>query len=234
MSTYLQLCQATALDSGTVPGTGSPSSVESQTGRLYRIVTFVANAWRDIQRERQNWRWMSAEFTGTTISGVQAYDAAAMGISSRFGHWIFRGDGDDEDLFSLYGSSQSDEGLLCVIPWERFRRERMIGSAASQTGKPSEVTRNPANELVFYPIPDGAYTVRGRYQKAPQTLAGNTDVPEMPEQFHDLIKWKALMLLGNYDENPNQMPFWGGQYKSILTQLETDQLPRMQMAGPLA
>lgn len=235
MSTFLQLCQDVARESGTVPNIGQPSTVTGQEGRLSRIVTWTASAYTDIQRHKSHWRWLHADFSGQTISGTRTYDAAAMSISERFSRWIFQGE-EADNLFSIYKTSegQDTEGFLTFIDWSRFRREFMVGSAATETGNPGYITVNDQNELVLYPTPDAAYTLRGVYYKSPQTLTVDADVPEMPEDFHIAVMWRALMLMGVFDEAPNQVPNWTAEYYKVMQELRSHQLPRVRLAGALA
>ncbi|KKK65505.1 hypothetical protein LCGC14_2973440, partial [marine sediment metagenome] len=79
MSTYLQLSQDVARESGTVSGT-NPTAVASQTGRLLKIVEWVAQAWVEIQNLHADWRWMQKTFSGDTASGNGQYTPASWTI----------------------------------------------------------------------------------------------------------------------------------------------------------
>lgn len=235
MSTYLQLCQDAARESGTVSNIGQPETTTGQTGRLLRILKWVTKAYEDIQRQQNAWRWMNADFSGETVAAVQQYDAEAMGITERFSRWICYTD-DGDQLFSLYKTSegQADEGFLQFVDWNKFRRDLMTGSAATQQGRPIYFTIDTENKLRLWPTPDAAYTLRGAYYKAPQSLSDDADTPEMPAEFHDVIVWRALMLLGQFDEAFNQIGGWNAEYQSIMDELRLHQLPRMKVRSTLA
>lgn len=235
MSTYLEICQDVARESGTVPTIGQPDTITGLSGRLLRIANWVNDAHKDIQRMYETWRWLNADFSGQTIASTQNYNAASMGISSRFSRWVTRGQR-ERDTFSIYLTSegQEREQFLEFIEWENFRFTVMVGGNATREGKPIYVSINDQRELVFYPTPDAAYTVRGRYYKAPQTLTVDADTPEMPEEFHDIIKWRALMLMGLFDEAFEQYAGWTQEYNRMLDQLTDSQLPRLMTPGPLA
>ncbi len=157
MPTFLALAQAVARDSGTVSDLTAPATVTGQTGRLSRIVNWTADAYGDIQRRRDDWRWLRREFSGQTIAAVQRYASTGLSISSRFKHWVFHSDG-GEPTFSIFKTAdgQSGEGWLAYVPWHEFRRIYLFGSAADDTGKPAYVTVDPQNKLVLYPIPVNA------------------------------------------------------------------------------
>ena len=59
MSTYLQLCQKLRQECE-VGGTG-PSAVTGQTGELARLVTWIADAYTELQQE-YDWLWLRSEF----------------------------------------------------------------------------------------------------------------------------------------------------------------------------
>lgn len=234
MSTFLELCQEVAEDSGTIPTIGDPSTTVGQTGRLLRIVNWVKRAHNDVQRLERSWRWMEADFSGNVIAAQQAYAPAEMGIS-RFGHWIFKDEaGGNTFTFYTTADGQAGEGTLDLLPWDEFRRDFMVGSNATETGKPAYLTVNPSNQLVLWPIPDATGTLRGRYKKGLQTLSADSDTPEMPEEFHAVIKWRALMYMATFDEAMEQFPLFDLAYNQALDQLRADQLPRITVKAVLA
>ncbi|UWQ30259.1 hypothetical protein [Leisingera sp. M523] len=235
MSTYLQLCQDAARESGTVSNIGQPETTENQTGRLLRILKWVTKAYEDIQRSQNAWRWMHADFSAETVAAVQQYDAEAMGINERFSRWVVHDD-DGDNQFSIYKTSEGQvtEGFLNFVDWAWFRRNLMTGGQASKQDKPYYFSIDNENKLRLWPTPDAAYTVRGVYYKAPQSLAADADTPEMPAEFHDVIVWRALMLLGQFDEAFNQIGGWNAEYTRIMGELRLHQLPRIQVRSTLA
>jgi len=235
MSTFVELCQEVAKDSGTISNLGQPATVTGQIGRLSRIVDWTKDAYNDIQRRNENWRWMQSDFTGQTIAGTRNYNAASMSISERFASWVFR-DFWDMEKFSLYltADGPAEEGYLRYVDYEDFRRHYLYGNYSLREGKPTVVSINNADELVFYPKPDDIYTVRGQYRKSEQILTLDADVPEMPSEYHQAIKWRALILLGTYDEAMEQAPIWQKNYLDIIARLVDNQLPRITTGGPLA
>lgn len=232
MSTFLQLSQQVASESGTISGT-QPSSVANQTGRLGKIVQWTKDAWISIQTSHSTWRWMRGEFEGPTIANQQRYDGSDFGVTDRFADWICTFD-QTEDRFSMHDPDigVSDEGRLVYLDWDTFYTTQLRG--AQTAGKPYYFSIDPEGKLALSPKPDKAYIVRGPYLKDVQELSANGDIPEMPARFHRLIVEAALMYLGTHDESPNQLPLWRLQELKRFSELERDQLPKIQLCGPLA
>lgn len=233
--TYLELCQEVARESGTISTIGLPASVTGQTGREARIVSWVDMAWNDIQTTRENWRWMRLNFVGQTVANVRNYQWDALGIASRFSHFVYQGE-DGDNLISLYKTSEGEgnEGLLSFVEYNEFRRTILVGASEEQTGHPRLYTINDQGSLALHPIPDDVYTIRGRFHRAPQALVNDSDVPEMPAQFHRAITYRALMLLAQHDEAQLQYQFAASEFNRYMDRLEQHQLPRFTLAGALA
>ena len=221
MATFLQLCQQTARDSGTVSGV-QPATVVAQTGWLGSIVAAVATAWSDIQNTRGGWAWMRQDFTGGLLANTAEYTPASFGITDH-ASWLFGVAGDGVTVY-LTATGVSDEGPMRRINWDDWRR--LYGRGAQTPGRPVHYAVRPRDSaLCFGPTPDAAYTVKGEYRSAPQVLAANADIPAMPERFHDAIKYRALMLLGEHDEAPAAVNYPMGEYRRVMGELMRDQLP---------
>lgn len=235
MSTFLQLVQAVARESGTVPNVGEPATLTNQTGRMARIINWVIDAYEQIQIDEKDWLWLVAGFEGTAAASTRAHDGAALSISERFSNWVTN-DEDGRGTFTLQEPAlgREDEAPICEVEYAAFRRTYLVGTASEEVGRPRAFAIDPQGRVVFYPLPDKGYTVRGQYRKAPQTLAVDADVPEMPAEFHDAIKWRALVFLGVFDENGTQTPAWQSAHNRIFSRLRTHQMPKISLGGPLA
>lgn len=217
MSTFLELCRYVAKESGTVPGENRPASVLNQVGREGKIVRWTNNAYHWVQLQQPAWRWLQGEFTGPTIAGTQRYTITRMAQ--------LRYPLDDiANQWTIYKTSLglTDVGRMIFLEWDEFYSHKLRG--VQESGRPSYFTLSPNNEIVLYPIPDATYTMRGIYIKTPQALVENTDVPEMPERFHEIIKWKALLYLGADDESVVQLPMWRMELMQMMSALEDSQL----------
>lgn len=231
MSTFLELCQDAARESGTVTGT-LPSTVESQTGRLAKIVSWTAEAWLQIQNSRNAWFFHRKEFPATakTSANTKRYLPASWNIDD-FAAWLH-----EEDSITIYLESEgvADEDSIRQISWQdyRYRYER----GAQTANRPLHYAISPANEFCIGPAPDGVYVLRGEYRRTAQILAANADVPLCDPRFHKVIPWKAVLLLIAHDEAPpDRLATANFEYMNYMQALERDQLPRIGLAAePLA
>lgn len=232
MSSFLQLCQRVASESGVVTDDGSPASVAGQTGRLAKIVSWTNKAWEAIQTSRNDWLWMEGEATSTAvIPGTRRYSAADFAIT-RFSRWLPSRDPAYPTWF-LYptDSGVNYEGPLQVIPWGQFYAERMRGAASAQTGRPREFTIAPDLDVVLFPTPDAACTISTRFRKSVQALADNEDIPECPADHHEVIVYRALMMLATHDEAMAQGKDWSVEYQWRFAKLVNEQTPEVRIGG---
>lgn len=231
MSTYLQLCQKLASETGTA-GDDQPETVSGQAGRLKKMVRWVNDAHRLIQTTHRTWRWLEGSFSGTTTASTQAYSGSDMNVSSRFAEFLCMGDIEDRYWSYLTATGDSDDGQLKYMSWRDFTLKYNRGEQTD--GRPIHFTIQPDGRLALGPTPDASYTVRGPYLKDVQELSADGDIPEMPSRFHDLIVEVALTYwVGAHDETP-QVGIWHLRQIPRFRQLEREQLPALEMPGPFA
>jgi hypothetical protein len=222
MATFLQLCQAVARDSGTATG-NQPTTVTGQVGRLGKIVAFTNEAWQRIQLKHDQWQWMRRQFAGSLIAGTDAYTPVALSLND-VAAWVF---GNNRAPIVLHDPAmgRADDRAALYMDWDEFLNRFDMGPVAPQ--RPIAYSIRPAdNALVFGPTPDKAYAVRGHYHKSPQVLVAATDVPECPPRYHDIIKWRALVMLAEHDEAvAAALPLARQNFNELMTDLERTQLP---------
>lgn len=197
-----------------IAGTG-PTTVTAQTGELRRLVDWVASSWNDIQISKQDWLWMRGDFQFTCVPSQRIYTPAEAGIATRFSSWHLHS--------TRLGLTQNDETSLDVVSYDTFRAAYIIGPQVS--GRPINVTTTPAMSLGIGYTPDQAYVVKGEYQKTPQALTSDSDVPEMPAQFHEAILYSALKKYARYMAAPEIYADADENYRRIYNLLCIHQLP---------
>lgn len=231
--TFLELCQAVARDSGTVATLPAPTTVLGQTGRLARIVGWVQDAYREIQTSHADWLWMRGTFEGNLLASTRERSGADLG-ALRFARFVRTAK--DTSVATVYDPAigVEDEGFLKFQPYEEFYQNFLYGTYSTRTGKPSHVTRTPGNRFAFWPLPDKTYVCRGLYHKTPQVLSVDADVPELPEEHHDVIKYKALTLLALFDEDAARFATYERMYNEMKGDLAQHYLPQLEFGRPLA
>lgn len=211
------MCKAARQEAG-ASGVG-PDSVSSQSGESKRFVDWVKAAWERIQMRRPDWLWMRAPFTPVTLSaGVSTFSAAEAG-ADRFLRWHLRS-------FSVY-KLLSDETPMQYMVYEYFRERFLVGQQSP--GRPLYFTVAPDMSIIVAPVPDSEYTVRGDYQKSPQELAADDDVPEMPAHHHMAIVWQALMWYARYESAAEIYDDAKANLTEMLYKIELEQLPQVQI-----
>lgn len=232
MSTFLELVQILARESGTLAGGSTLPTVTSAAGRVQKLVGWVRDAWVNIQNERSDWPWMEREFVSALAIGQRRYIAADFDLT-RFAQW--KRDEPAYSTMSLWDPDigQADEGEIRQVSYDLWRQQ--YGRGVSDPNRPILWAPSLTQELCVGPFPDKAYVIAGSYRLLPQVLAADTDVPELPVQYHKAIIWEALKLLGISDQAAQQATDGMGQYMQIRAQLNRDYLPEITIGGgPLA
>lgn len=230
--TFLQLCALLATRSGAV-GT-APAAVTGQTGRQAKCVDWIMNAWEIIQSDSTDWDWMQAEVAATALTiNDMSYSGADLGIATRFG--AFKSDRLVDGIayrpWTIYDNSigQSDETALREIPYLQWRTSYDRGS--HDATRPVVYAIATDGSIRFGPKPDKAYRVRGEYRKTPQILAADGDTPELPDRFHQIIVWRAIMLIGGHDESDPQFQQAFQKYAELMLALQRECLPPINFGG---
>ena len=219
---FLDLCRKVARDSGTISG-DRPATVSNQPGRLGKIVHFVRDAWNEIQLDRDDWQWMEQEFSFTATPNVASYGAGNTGLGD-LARFI-------EDSVTLYDPviGPADEGALQALNRRAFRARFQVG--AQKSDRPVCVSLDGKGSLMLGPTPDKAFQVRGLYLKDPQNLIDDTDIPECPSRFHDVIAYRALMWLGEYDEDQMAVVRARRLYRNLRDDLVRSEAAPVRLGG---
>jgi len=228
---FLQLCQRVASECST--SLTGPSDTTSQSGRLGQIVKWTNSGWMDLQTKYDDWKFMRSSFTvNTTASdGKYAYtdctDVAAGTAISAFRMW-------ELETFKIYlTSAGSDtETDLTYLDYPDWYQRWNIG--AQTDSYPGWFTTDHDRAILLAPKPDGIYTLRGEYIKAATELSGDSDTPELPEEFHMAIVYRAMMKYGRYNGAPEVFADGQAEYTRMLREMGRTQRPPQMTGGCLA
>lgn len=198
---FKQLCQTLGREAG-VSGAANLPTTDDQTGEVGRVVEWIRSAYTDLQSLFSDWRFLWASTTLTAVAGQSEYDGPAdLGIL-------------DRDKVRLDGRP------IQVIDYELWD---FVGTP--HEAQPYQVVLMPNKKLRLHPTPDKAYTLTLDYYKAHQTLSADTDVPILPEQFHDLIWMQALLKYAYYESAPEVAERVSREMPRRLAAMESSELP---------
>ncbi len=170
----------------------APSTVVNQTGMAERMVGWVCDAVTDIETAHPDWGWMFNSYSFATIAGQSEYTPVQCGISD-FENW------DYEQVRNQVTTVGTDsEIFMDRIDYNTWRDAYLYGATRSVRSRPLQFAISPTQALCVGPVPDGLYTVTGKYYRISQTMdVTNNDVPLMPSNYWMMIVYKAMMYYGS-------------------------------------
>lgn len=233
----LQLVQRLALECGV---SGTVSTTLNQTGEALRLVTWIDQAWNDLQTKHDDWNWMrSSNLLGqgasfATVAAQASYPlgtgAGTVGIlADNFGKW-------DRETFRCYTTlaGTSDETYLDYIPYDTWRDAYMLGALRQVQTRPVAVAVGPNKSVCVGPPSNGLYTVTADYFVAPSAMATDTDVPTgLPKQFHMLIVYLGMEMYASYEAAPEVLSRADTGHTRMMAQLEGTNMPSMSFSGAM-
>lgn len=223
---YLELCKELAREA-TVSGT--IVTALSQSGEVGRVANWIAKAYLFVQTAHTDWNFLRNDVGFDTIADKGGYSALEAGVTE-LGEWMFASG------WRCYNTAQgvADEQPVRFMPYDKFRQRYLYGTARTMQGRPQVVTEKPDQTLLFWPLPDDAYTIVGEQYHAPYRLTANETIPCFPAKFHDVIVYRALMLYGEYEGDPTVFSSAQNEYNGIITKMEALYLPDWENTGAMA
>lgn len=224
---YLQLtnrlrqeCGVTGPDLTTVQGL-------SPTTEAARLANWIQNAWNDIQTSKEDWLFLREVFVFNTVAQQQVYTPAEAGLSD-FGSW-------KRDSFRCSSDgTYADEQLMNYMEWVTFRNLYQYGNMRTTYARPVVVSITPEKNLAFGSIPDQVYRINGEYYTQPVTLSADADAPAIPDRYHMIIVYRAMMYYAGYEAAPEVYQRGEYEYRRLYSRLEIEQLPTVVSGPPLA
>jgi hypothetical protein len=224
----LELTQRLARECGIEKA--GPLTTTGQIGEAKRLVDWIDSSWSFIQSSREYWDWMRRSASFTTVNGQALYTPTQCGIlANTFGSWA-------ENTFRCYETSAgvASEMEMYAIDYEEWRYAYDLGSLKLQRTRPFEMAVTPNQSIALGPYPSSGYTITGDYYTAPVTLIVDTDIPEMPAQFHMAIVWKAAMYYGAFEAASEVYENGKIEFTRMMRRIESYSLPGVTMGGALA
>jgi len=214
MSTYLELVSQLHTDVGAAGV--APTTVVGNLGEAKRLADWVRDADLYIQKLWVTWRFLWDQFdaSNTTTASVNALAAPA-----NLNFWDFK-------TFKIIEPGETDQNPLGVVEYDKIKSDILDTSEDI----PSRAIVMPDNSLQFEPIPDAVYTILADYYVKPTPLAANVNVSAIPEEYHQAILGRAMILYANYENAPEIKDQGLEIYTEQLARLENHQLPNQENA----
>ena len=241
--TYLELCQETIEASGTGEELALTSLTDVDQFRR-GITRKVVEAWRFVQTLHEGWGWRQRDFTAQLRAGVSVYTWNELfnGDGTRsippdigFRNWLAKPPGDGTGPEWYISSPDNDYGSvtpLTTISYEVMRARRLVLTAPQ---KPTTFAISPSIQLILHAIPEAAHRIHGMHVTGVQTLVSENDIPNLPDdEYHDVIKWRAVMMVHGFDEADKSYMFAKEQYSELLESMSRKYLPSITVAGAVA
>lgn len=213
---YLQLVQRLHRES--MRSTAAPTTVVGANERQARLFDWVADAWRDLQIERE-WRWMRTTLDAPLIVDQQTYNAETDLSATRFRRW--RVDDDTYNPWLYIDGSPNSLWPLTYTQLDEFRSLYVYRTWGATT--PVAWTFDESNNLLVGPKPALAYKLRMEFWKSPTELTADADTPDMPEEYHLLLMWTALEQVALADAAPELLTRAQQHKTELKTRLLVDQ-----------
>jgi hypothetical protein len=229
----IQLVQRVKREAGITGAT--PTTTVGQVEEINRVTGWVVSAWNDLQTLHSEWEWMRHPFHFTTTAQVNSYaysvitDDDAGSVIANFGNW--KRDSLRKYLVSV---GTSGEMLLPFQDYDTFRNMYLFGTMRTNYAAPAVFTVDPQKRILLGNSPDAQYYINGEFYRSAVSLANDTDSPDMPNQFHEILVWKALAHYGMYEAAAEAVSRARDEYPRWLARLEADQLPKITWGAPLA
>ena len=243
--TYIELCKE-ALKSADTGSPGGLNSLRDADEYQKQVTGYVNEAWRFIQNIHDSWGWRQKEFKAVLRPGVDAYEwnelrqqdgEKSIPLDPGFSDWLSRAPNaadDDGPAWLLTSPTEGPQtfGELAPIAFDAMRVRRLIVTTQS---RPTLFSFTPDKKLLLHAIPVAAYVVNGMYVIGVQELTSENHVPfGLPAKHHEIIKWRAVMMLHGSDEAAESWAFAERQYREMLSTIERLYLPSITVGGSLA
>lgn len=223
--TFVQLVDDLRVESG-----ASGRTITTVQGNLpaevARFKKWTADAWLDIQRRQErHWKFLFKESSGFTVPlGATVLNPTeyAAGDIAEWDYGSFR--------LAPAGGARKDSQPLRFADYFQFRDCIAIDTSVER--KPEVITVHPNTEaLHIWPAADAEYVLFYDYRRQPQELDDDDDVPIMPDRFHDLIVFWALLKYGTHEAAPEVITRAKAERDALYADLMTDQMPEVGTLG---
>lgn len=189
---------------------------------LQRIEEWVADADLEIGLLWQDWNFLHANASFSTIASTATYTLSSLSLDTTLANW-------DRDSF-VWEPTADTWQTLEEMDYYEWRESVRLGTV--DTGDPTNVVVKPNKDLVLWPTPDAVKTVTADYWTWPVRMSGDSDESAIPGQFRRIIVLRAMLnIIASGYEMPRSASVvrrevrYQAQYDELLQRLEAQELP---------
>ena len=223
--TRLALAKHLAGWSGTMLPADVTDTETPVTEQEDNIVRFIDQSWLDIQLAHHlSWGWMLNQSTDTVAltPSTRTLAMSAFGVTANTIRPFIAHDTEPLRYIALTHPTDGSVSQCVFHNYEYFRGFRDRGTRPVQ--RPTRFTILRDGTLEFDATPDLAYTVNLDWVQFPKSFALDADTPDMPNHFHMLVVWWAMIHQMDFDENGGRYQTSDRQYKKMYNRLLIEQL----------
>jgi hypothetical protein len=169
---------------------------------------WTQDSWRELQEESTNWWFRTKE--DQTLSVLASTDAYAMPTNLETLNYR---------TGTIYTTAKQDETPVDFMDYEHWRV--LKDTVASQESRPTHITETPGGQIVFWPVPDQAYTFRydGVYDLDEMTVDADTPglniagAQTLDSRYHYYLVWDTVARYA--EQHQDQAAFDRAQKKAM-------------------
>lgn len=209
---FLELCQKVNLISG-IQGSITDTNVASGIQGI--LVEAVRNGWLTIQNHRKDWTFMLDNVEWSTVADQEVYTPAE----------VFASHSDGENL----GHYVKGRMMYEYTPLRYIHPYSYPLIDNTSTGPPDWYTIESSDNRIWMNTPNDSYVLTNYYWKQPQVLTASTDIPDLPDQYHDILIYKGIELFAIHIGNSELYQTYSKEYHKQLGVLMRTFLPSREV-----
>ena len=203
------------------------------TQHINDCVTWINQAWIELQEDQTDWNFMRAPGTFPLVEGQNQYDIILQpGLGDYDGIRPFVAIQDSRYIWVVDGSTQPSTKHSCFY----IRPEHYFGffnKNSEPKGQPNRYTFTSNGCILFHPLPhSNSLAAEFRYQRAVEELLVDTDTPTgLPPKYHMDIVYRAMEYYSGYDETDPQWKRAMARKRKMENKMYIELLPEYSAPG---
>jgi hypothetical protein len=197
----------------------SPSTLVGATGIVADFANWVADAWVELQMEKETPPWFFRKSLDQTFVTVASDDDYAMPSGLETIDWR---------TVTAYLTAKTDETPVTYTEYIDWRME--LDTRTITENKPQRITQCPDDTLKLWPVPDQVYTIRFDGVLDIDEMSVDADTPtNLPAQYHRMLGYAAIMRMSSVHEDGNKYQDAESKWRPYYDKLVARQLSHVRL-----